>query len=294
MATVTVPRVVGIPLARGRKLLDHLGLTLGEIVYRDSEDSTGTIVEQHPSPGEPIDSARPVRVAVASRSWVEYLPALYQAQDGGARSMLEGLLWPFQQVWTGIEEKLDDLHRYFHPYETPAEFLPWLASWLALALDQEWPERKKRILVKHAVELYKLRGTARGLKAFLRIFTDVEPEIHENQWPFDGFQVGVTSTAGLDTVLIHPVDRAHCFTVALPMSLPETGVDLIRKIHAIIRAERPAHTHYYLLFAPPKVVEERGFMQVGVRMTLGVDSWVTGTAEGGDQLIEGERTDGDR
>ena len=162
MATVTVPRVVGIPLARGRKLLDHLGLTLGEIVYRDSEDSTGTIVEQHPSPGEPIDSARPVRVAVASRSWVEYLPALYQAQDGGARSMLEGLLWPFQQVWTGIEEKLDDLHRYFHPYETPAEFLPWLASWLALALDQEWPERKKRILVKHAVELYKLRGPRGG------------------------------------------------------------------------------------------------------------------------------------
>ena len=294
MAAATVPKVIGVSLPRGRKLIDHAGFSLGEVVFRESEDSLGTIVDQYPSPGEPADPARPMRVGVAARSWLEYLPGLYQTQNGLGRSFLEGFLWPFQQVWTGIEEKLDDLQRYFHPYETPAEFLPWLASWLALALDQDWPEQKKRILVRRAVQLYKLRGTVRGLKLFLQIFTDVEPEIYENQWPFDGFQVGLISTTGIDTVLIHPVERAHCFTVTLPMPLAETSIDLIRKIHAIIRAERPAHTNYYLLFAPPKAIEEQGFMQVGVRMTLGVDTWVTGATAAPDEFIEGDESDGDR
>src|SRR5262249_60829871 len=93
---------------------------------------------------------------------------------------------------------------------------------------KEWHEPKKRILFKRAIQLYKLRGTVRGLKLFLEIFTDVEPEIYENQWPFDGFQVGVIATASIDTVLIPPVDRAHCFTVSLPMSLAATSIDLIR------------------------------------------------------------------
>jgi len=289
--TVSVPKVIGFSLRRGRKLLDHVGLNRAEIVYRESEDSLGTIVDQYPLPGETADPAKPVRVGVASRSWLEFLPALYQTQNGAGRSFLEGFLWPFQQVWSDIEEKLDELQRYFDPYETPAEFLPWLASWLALALDQEWPEQKKRILIKRAIQLYKLRGTVRGLKLFLKIFTELEPEIYENQWPFDGFQVGLISTAGIDTVLIPPVDRAHCFTVSLPMSLAETSIDLIRKIHAIIRLERPAHTNYYLLFAPAKAVEEQGFMQIGVRMTLGVDTWVTGIEAKAPESVEGEGTD---
>jgi phage tail-like protein len=287
-----VPQLVGFPLRRARKLLDHAGLRVRDIVYRESDDSLGTVVEQYPLPGEPADRAKPVRVGVASRSWLEFLPALYQTQNGPGRNFLEGFLWPFQQVWTEIEEKLDDLQAYFDPYETPADFLPWLASWLALSLDQEWPEQKKRILVSRAVQLYKLRGTVRGLKLFLRIFTDVEPEIYENQWPFDGFQVGLISTTGIDTVLIRPVDRAHCFTVCLPMSLQEISIDLIRKLHAIIRAEKPAHTNYYLVFAPPKVVEEQGFMQIGVRMTLGVDTWVTGTAVRADEFVQGEESNG--
>lgn len=294
MATVAVPNLIGVPLRRGRKLLDHAGFSIGEVVFRDSEDSHGTIVEQQPPPGETADTARPVRVGVAARSWLEFLPGIYQNDNGAGRGFLEGFLWSFQQVFTDIEDRLDDLARYFHPYETPAEFLPWLASWLALALDQEWPEPKKRILVRHAVQLYKLRGTVRGLKLFLEIFTGVEPEIYENQWPFDGFQVGLTATTGVDTVLIHPVERAHCFTVSLPMSLAETSIDLIRKIHAIIRAERPAHTNYYLLFAPARTVEEQGFMQVGVRMTLGVDTWVSRAADAAGAFVEGDENDGDR
>ena len=239
MATVTVPNLIGVPLRRGRKLLDHAGFSIGEVVLRDSEDSHGTIVEQQPPPGEAADTTRPVRVGVAARSWLEFLPGIYQTENGAGRSFLQGFLWSFQQVFTEIEDRLDDLARYFHPYDSPAEFLPWLASWLALTLDQEWPEQKKRILVRHAVQLYKLRGTVRGLKLFLEIFTGVEPEIYENQWPFDGFQVGLTATTGVDTVLIHPVERAHCFTVSLPMSLAATSIDLIRKILRQMREDGP-------------------------------------------------------
>jgi hypothetical protein len=78
------------------------------------------------------------------------------------------------------------------------------------------------------------------------------------------------------------------------MSLADASVDLIRKIHAIIRAERPAHTNYYLLFAPAAAIEEQGFMQIGVRMTLGVDTWVSRVADANDGFDEGEERDGQR
>ena len=79
-STVSVPKVIGFPLRRGRKLLEHVGLSRAEIVYRETEDSLGTIVEQYPLPGESADPAKPVRVGVASRSWIEFLPALYQTR----------------------------------------------------------------------------------------------------------------------------------------------------------------------------------------------------------------------
>ena len=117
-------------------------------------------------------------------------------------------------------------------------------------------------------------GTVRGLKIYLKIFTGVEPIIHENTWPYEGVVEGIYSTVGEDTVLMHYVEKEHCFVVELPMAVKETDVDTIRKIHRIIDNEKPAHTQYYVIFAPEEEVEEDFAIEVGLRSTIGVDTWI--------------------
>jgi len=163
---------------------------------------------------------------------------------------------------------------------------------VALSLEQDWPEAKKRSLIKKAVELYHLRGTPRGLRVYLRIFTGVDPEIIENVWPFSGFVIGQSSTIGVDTVLMHAVNTSHSFVVKIPLPIDEVDTPTIRRIHRIIEQEKPIHTDYYLVFAEREDDDDGDTgITVGVSSTIGVDTWIQGAeAEAFDPLggLDGE------
>src|SRR5439155_14541872 len=131
------------------------------------------------------------------------------------------LLWITQHLFGSIEDILDIVHTYFDPLESPKEFIPWLAGWTAMILEEDWALEKKRKLIKKAIELYKIRGTVKGLKLFISMFTGHEPEIIENDWPFRGFQIEISSGIGIDTVILPPVNRAHTFVVEMPLAYKE-------------------------------------------------------------------------
>lgn len=279
---MTMPRLVGLPLDKARRAVTHFGFLLETVRYEESENGTeegiGHVIRQVPEPGSPAKGAMPVRLVVGAQSWRDFLPSIYQREDDLSGGFLREMLWIFRHQWEPVEEILHRLPSYFDPWETPRTFLPWLASLLALTLDEEWPEEKKRRLIAMVVALYQLRGTLRGLKLYLEIFTDTWPEIYENEWPFNGFQVGVSSTIGVDSIIIGYIDPAHAFTVKLPLPVEETKPEMIRKIHRIVAAERPAHTNYYMIFTE-KELEDVEFMQVGMQSMIGVDSWIGETGE---------------
>jgi phage tail-like protein len=128
--------------------------------------------------------------------YLEYLPAIFQEHP-----YLGEFLLPFEEILTGYEHLLSDVDRFWTPMEDTAslsidaDYLPWLASWVALVLDEEWVEEKKRELISEAVRLYQQRGTLPGLKRYLEIYTGLVPEIRECLWP-SGFQIGVASQVG--------------------------------------------------------------------------------------------------
>ncbi|MDQ1374536.1 MAG: hypothetical protein QOJ09_1874, partial [Actinomycetota bacterium] len=84
------------------------------------------------------------------------LPALYQDDDFALRftAGLDDVAAPALAV-------LDNLTAYFDPLLAPSDFLPWLAGWVGIALDENWPEARQRALVARAGELYRSRGTAK-------------------------------------------------------------------------------------------------------------------------------------
>jgi phage tail-like protein len=272
---VQVPDVVGMPLKKALLLLTQAGLSIEDVLYKESYEERDIVLEQKPPRRQMVYAGTSVLLSVSRESYIKWLPALYQRSDVTGKNFVRDILWIVQHLFGSIEERLEIIHTYFDPYETPEDFLPWLAGWSAMVLEADWPVNHKRKLIKKAMELYRLRGTVRGLSLFISLFTGFEPTLRENEWPFAGFRIGVTSAIGIDSVILPPVDKSRAFMVIMPHRygevIKEKGAQAIIRLLEIIELEKPAHTSYMLKFEePPLSVEEREFFRIGVRSGINV------------------------
>jgi phage tail-like protein len=283
---VRVPDVVGRALNKAQILLEDAGLQRVITLYRESYEDRDTVLEQKPARGQMVYEGTEVIIWVARRGYLENLPAIYRRSDAVGRNLVRELCFLFEHMFDSVEVNLTDGWRFFDPHVAPPEFLDWLSNWTAFTLDLDWPEEQKRALIKRAVDLYRIRGTKRGLSLFLKLFSGHEPDIAENTWPFKGFRVeaeGADSGArvGLDSVILPPVDLAHCFVVTMPVPYAQVTMETVVRIHRIIQMEKPAHTNYYLRFTEEEGdVELREFFAIGLRSGIGIDAEVVQPIEG--------------
>lgn len=194
-----------------------------------SETSDGNltpsdVVALDAPPMQPIQAMQPVRelahapanlprptlpapVATGPASmYIESLPVIYADNDFLARFLLL-----FQSVWEPLEQRQDHIEMYFDPRTTPAEFLPWLASWLDLSFNQHWPETRRRRLLAEAIELYRWRGTRYGLIRMIEVCTGITPDVTDNPAQPYIFDVKITLPKGgdIDKDLIDELIQAH-------------------------------------------------------------------------------------
>jgi phage tail-like protein len=99
----------------------------------------------------------------------EQLPAIY-AEDPLVQQLTEA----FDQVLAPILTTLDCLDSYLDPARTPPDFLPWLASWVAIGFSEHMTLQQRRDLVLEAVSLHRARGTLNGLARLIRTLTGAE------------------------------------------------------------------------------------------------------------------------
>jgi phage tail-like protein len=280
---VRVPDIAGKSLEKAKILLEDAGLGRMVVLFRESYEDPDTVLEQRPSRGQMVYEGSEVTLWIARRGYLENLPAIYRRSDAVGRNVVRDLCFLFEHMFGSVERTLDQAHRYYDPHECPPEFLHWLAGWTAFVVDLDWPESKKRALVKRAVDLYRIRGTKRALALFLKLFTGYEPDIEENTWPFKGFRVDTEARIGLDSVILPPVNLAHCFVVTMPIKFEDVKdtPEMIVRIHQIIQMEKPAHTHYYLRFLEEEgEVELREFFSIGLRSGIGIGAEIVETVEG--------------
>ena len=270
-ALVRVPDLVGMQYGKAKIIAENAGLVMDYVVFQESYESRNTVLAQMPPRGQMIYAGDRVAIAISRDSYVRWLPAIYQRSDLSGRNFVKELLWITQHIFGSLEETLNIGYTFYDPYETPEHFLPWLASWTAMILEEDWPIAKKRRLIKRAVELYRIRGTLRGLKLFISLFTGYEPDIRENEWPFRGWRVGVTSSVGVDTIVLPPVNLSHTFIVEMPTAYRDLSPEAVIRIHEIVRMEKPAHAQYYLRFAADaRDAELREFFVIGTRSGIGI------------------------
>jgi phage tail-like protein len=132
-------------------------------------------------------------------------------------------------VWAPLFFALDCLDAYVDPSLTPEDFLPWLAGWVGVELDDNWPLERRRMLVREIVGLYRQRGTAVGIRRLVEIYTGVDPEIVET---------GAVSASEVPGAPL-PGSAPAELVVRLRVEDPET-FDVHRLDHLVAQA-KPAH-----------------------------------------------------
>jgi len=271
------PPLLGLPLGQARRVARRRAQARVEFKLVDSEEKALTVVRQYPEAGDALPQSRLIKVEIATRPWIDFLPGIYQDADEENADFLRRFLLISAHLTSGVEESLEFVHELFDPRITNQNWLPWLASWLAMPLLEGWDEEKRREIIQRTPELYRKRGTAEGLKLALRLFADIKAEIHEGEWPYPGLVIGRSSTIGKDTVLSPPVFVSQCFTVELPDRKAEISRERLRTVQALVETEKPAHAHYALVFERTEPVYEKvPFLHVGKTGRVGVDARIGG------------------
>jgi len=171
----------------------------------------------------------------AQSSYLQHLPGLYRDD-----AFMGQFLLIFESIMEPLDNTVSSLPVYLDPMVTPESLLEWLAYWLDLVLDTTWPLERRRELVKSAAELYRWRGTRRGLAEHLRIYTGSTPEISEH---VEGMRLDSGTRLGVNASIGGSGAGNH-FTVSLEID-SEDEID-INNVRSIIEAQKPAHTVYTL------------------------------------------------
>lgn len=115
----------------------------------------------------------------------KYLPALYRetlfgpeadhvlpGQPSTRPDFLGRFLANFEGILTPLEDRVASSWLLTDPQHTPDEALEWLGSWIGVGFAPWFPAAQRRRQLQHAPELFRRRGTLRGLELALDIATN--------------------------------------------------------------------------------------------------------------------------
>ncbi|MGG6297741.1 phage tail protein [Leptolyngbya sp. AN02str] len=221
--------------------------------------------DSKPDPSPPMSLEQP--------SYVDYLPAVLQTDP-----VIDQFLFAFRQVLSGsripsadegnpgiisaatsdppsLERIISLIHTYFDPGKTPEEFLPWLAGWVALSLQDNWPPEAKRQFINAIAPLYRQRGTKAALLKILQIYLE---------------NAGFKDVAS-KTTITEIADYPNFFQVSLTLNTPDSNLyhQQARIAQHIIDQEKPAHTYYALRILVPTMQIYEDKLILGENTTLG-------------------------
>jgi phage tail-like protein len=184
-----------------------------------------------------------IRITVhAKGKYLQYLPELYEKDDFTGR-----FLMLFESMWKPVSQQIDQVDAYFDPGLTPETFIPWLATWIGMPVDDSLPPERMRALLKSAMMLFQCRGTYKALQTYLQIYTGGEVNVVEQR--ARNFVLGPQSALGVD-IALGTKNRPNTVTIDIRVSSAEpermhfSEAMYQRKIEEITRTLVPAHVDY--------------------------------------------------
>jgi phage tail-like protein len=250
--------------------------------------------------GSVTPSVRRVHIDFPRTTSADFLPAIYHEDEAGG-AFTERFLGLFDASLETVAETVRRFPALLDGGRAPADVLPWIASFLSIALDEGWSVEARRRILAGAPDLFRKRGTLAGLDraislAYLPEGTDPGPAIVEHGWgrswggvapasgaPATAARLGATRLFGRASARFvvgrsalgrTPVmsfgdsgedphrTGAFRFSVAVPPAAGLTRASLTRLIDGL----KPAHT-----LAEVRIGGERNFV-LGTGVQLGIDT----------------------
>lgn len=103
--------------------------------------------------------------------YLDFLPEIYREIDFIGR-----MLHLFERAFEPDVEILEAMWAYLDPALAPVGLLPFLGHWVGWQISPRLSRERQRVLVKRAIELHRLRGTRRGLRLYLHLYTGLPLE----------------------------------------------------------------------------------------------------------------------
>lgn len=174
--------------------------------------------------------------------YLQYLPEIYESDSFASR-----FLMLFESFWKPVNQQIDQMENYFDPELTPSAFVPWLASWVGLPVDDTIPLERVRALVRNATFLFQRRGTRQALITYLEIYTTGQVQLIERRAA--NFVLGTGALLGSEIAL---GTQNQPNTVLLRLTVPTAELERTRysaetyqrKIFMLMRGLVPAHVLY--------------------------------------------------
>jgi phage tail-like protein len=182
-------------------------------------------------PGPNGDPAADTFLASGAVPLGSLLPAVYQEYDDNALRFTGGLDGVLAPVWLSI----DCYDAYLDPAISPDDVTTWLANWVGIVAEDTWHPERLPDLVGRASELFRWRGTEKGVADLIEAYTGLRPEIVDNG--------GVTASA----VRGGNVSMTERPMVVVRLPRPALGDDEARRadrldrLTALVEATTPAH-----------------------------------------------------
>lgn len=245
---------------------------------------------------------------LTSSKYVEYLPRVFQKgiEQSDTEYFLGRFLKAFEQVLTGIPEEeegetigiealIDRLEQYFDPSQAPPQFLPWLAGWVGMELEEgiefngEEDNAQKsvitsqilpldsarssinRSMLERVVQLYKKRGTWEGLMEYLQVYAGEETTITIDEFE-EAARLGSIGSIGVSTMVGYARPCFFSVHVLIPAHSRSVLEGKVKTIRKVIEKEKPFYANYILNVEVPS-------MRVGVYSRVGRETLLGGMVE---------------
>ncbi len=190
----------------GGDSLAHKGVGTWELLFQQVHGRYVEIRLTLVGSGRSTPKLRSLRLQYPRLSYPKrFLPAVYR-EDPVSASFVERFLANFEGTYTETEDRIASVESFFDSRTAPPEALDWLASWLGAALSDDWEVSRRRLFIRHAMDLYRQRGTIQGLVRAIRVATEPCPDERIFDAALDHAPFGIRIVEGFSSRYL-PGDR---------------------------------------------------------------------------------------
>jgi phage tail-like protein len=152
--------------------------------------------------------------------------------------MAMGFVAGLDPMLAPVHLTVDCLDAYIDPWLTPADFLPWLASWVAIELDEQIPVERRRAIAAIGGALHHLHGTKAGLVRLVELITGGTVEVRESGGVRWSAVPGADPPGEPDPLL------------ELIVRVPGAGPEVQDRVERVVQEVRPAHLPFRVQVLP--------------------------------------------